>query len=70
MHLELQIFPQIFEKIQNSPDRILRGLEETDSLKKPDVENLVALSLYWNSTSLNTETQQFFYKNDFLCKYF
>jgi hypothetical protein len=34
-----------FEKIWNDPKGILRGLGETDSGKKPEVENLVALSL-------------------------
>ncbi len=33
--------PRIFEKIWNGPYGILRGLEETDSWKKPEVENLV-----------------------------
>jgi hypothetical protein len=45
VHLELRIYPQIFEKIQNGPNGILRGLGETDSQKKPEVENLVTLSL-------------------------
>jgi hypothetical protein len=31
VYLELRIPPQIFEKIRNSPDGILRGLGETDS---------------------------------------
>jgi hypothetical protein len=43
VHLELRISPRIFEK--NGSDGILRGLGETDSGKKPEVENLVALSL-------------------------
>jgi hypothetical protein len=42
VHFELQISPQIFEKILSSPYGILRGLEETDSGKKPEVKNLVA----------------------------
>ncbi len=45
VHLELQISLQIFEKIRNSPNGILRGLGETDSWKKSEVENFVALSL-------------------------
>ncbi len=36
---------QIFEKIRNDPNGTLRGLGETDSWKKPEVENLVKLSL-------------------------
>jgi hypothetical protein len=43
--IELQISPRIFEKIRNDPIGILRGLGETDSRKKPEVENLVTLSL-------------------------
>jgi hypothetical protein len=42
---ELRISPRIFEKIRNGPNGILRGLGENDSCKKPEVENLVALSL-------------------------
>ncbi len=30
-HLELQIFPRIFEKIRNGPSNIIRGLGDTDS---------------------------------------
>jgi hypothetical protein len=30
-NLELRISPRIFEKIQNDPSGILRGLRETDS---------------------------------------
>ncbi len=45
VHLELRISPRIFEKIRNGPIGILRDLGESDSWKKPDVENLVALSL-------------------------
>jgi hypothetical protein len=43
-HLELLISPRIFEKIRNGPNCILR---ETDfhEKKKPEVENLVALTL-------------------------
>jgi hypothetical protein len=44
-NLELQISPRIFEKIRNDPNGILRGLGETDPGKKPEVENLVTLSL-------------------------
>ncbi len=35
----------IFEKIWNSHKDILRGLAKTDSWKKPEVDNLVALTL-------------------------
>jgi hypothetical protein len=45
VHLELRISPRIFEKIRNGSIGILRGLGETDSWKKTEVENLVALSL-------------------------
>ncbi len=46
VHLELRISPWILEKkIWNDPNGILRGLGEIDSWKKPEVENLVALSL-------------------------
>jgi hypothetical protein len=45
VHLELRISPRILEKIQNGPKGILRGLGETDSWKKPEVENLMTLSL-------------------------
>ncbi len=33
-HLDLRIFPQIFEKIRNDPNVIIRGLGEGDSWKK------------------------------------
>ena len=49
VHFELQISPQIYEKIWNGPNGILRGLGETDSWKKPEVENHVTLSLYRDS---------------------
>jgi hypothetical protein len=44
-NLELRISPRIFEKIRNDPNGIIRGLEETDSRKKPEAKNLVTLSL-------------------------
>jgi hypothetical protein len=44
-NLELRISPRIFEKIRNYPNGMLRGLGETDSWKKLEVENLVTLSL-------------------------
>jgi hypothetical protein len=44
-NLKLRISPRIFEKIWNDPNGILSGLGETDSWKKPEVENLVTLSL-------------------------
>ncbi len=44
-NLELRISPRIFKKIRNDPNGILRGLGETDPWKKPEVENLVTLSL-------------------------
>jgi hypothetical protein len=45
VHLEPQISPRIFKKIRNGRNGTLRCLGETDSRKKPEVENLVALSL-------------------------
>ncbi len=45
VHLELQISPQIFENFFNGPKGILRGLGETDSWIKLEVENLAKLSL-------------------------
>jgi hypothetical protein len=45
VHLELRIYPRIFEKNRNGPNGILRGFGETDSWKKPEVENLETLSL-------------------------
>ncbi len=45
VHLKLRISPRIFEKNWNGRNGILRGLGETDSWKKPDVEDLVTLSL-------------------------
>ncbi len=45
VHLELRISPRIFEKIRNGPHGIIRGLGETDPCRKPEVGNLVTLSL-------------------------
>jgi hypothetical protein len=46
VQLELRISPQIFEKILNGSNKILlRGLEKTAINEKPEVENLVILSL-------------------------
>jgi hypothetical protein len=45
VHLELRISLQIFEQIRNGPNGIIRGLGETDPCRKPEVKNLVALSL-------------------------
>jgi hypothetical protein len=44
-NLELRISPQIFEKIRNDPNGIIRRLGETDSRKKPEAKSLVILSL-------------------------
>jgi hypothetical protein len=44
-NLELRISPRIFAKIRNDPNGIIRGLEETDSRKKPEAKNHVTLSL-------------------------
>jgi hypothetical protein len=51
VHLGLRISPQIFEKIRNDPNVIIRGLGEGDSCKKPEAKNLVTLSLYANANS-------------------
>jgi hypothetical protein len=42
---ELQLSLRIFEKNGNGPNGIIRGLGETDPCRKPEVKNLVALSL-------------------------
>ncbi len=44
VHRELWISPQIFEKIWNGPNSVIKGLGETDACRKPEVENLVVLS--------------------------
>jgi hypothetical protein len=38
VQLELRISLRIFEKIQNGPKGIIRGLGETDPCRKPEVE--------------------------------
>ena len=58
VHLELRISPRIFLKIQNCPKGIIKGLVETDSWKKPEVENLVTLS-YKGTESRNFLFQVF-----------
>jgi hypothetical protein len=45
LHLDLQIYLRLFEKNLNSPYEILGVLGETDSWKKPEVENLVVMSI-------------------------
>jgi hypothetical protein len=45
VHLKLRISPRIFEKIRNGPDGILWGWGELIHEKKPEVENLVTLSI-------------------------
>ncbi len=45
VHFALRIASQIFEKNWNGPNGIFKGLEKTDSWQKPEVKNLVALSL-------------------------
>ena len=52
-NLELQISQRIFEKIQNGPNGIIRGLGETDLWKKTRRKkscNLVTLSLSMDSS--------------------
>ncbi len=41
MHLDLRISLRIFEKIQNDPHVIFRGLKEMIHEKKPEAKNLV-----------------------------
>jgi hypothetical protein len=43
--LSCEYLREFSKKIRNNPDGILRGLGETDSWKKTEVENLVTLSL-------------------------
>ncbi len=45
VNIHLRISPQIFKKIWNGPNGILRGPGDTDLWKKSDVENLVSDSL-------------------------
>ncbi len=45
ININSQISPRIFEKIQNDPNGILMGLGDTDSWKKPELENLLSDSL-------------------------
>ncbi len=37
-HLDLQISPRIFEKVQNDPNAIIRGLGKDDSRKIPEAK--------------------------------
>ncbi len=53
-NFELQISPRIFEQIWNDPNGILQGLRETDSWKKPEVENLVTLCLFQFKRNIET----------------
>ena len=45
INIHSRISPRIFEKIQNGPNGILGGLGDTDSCKKPEIENRVRLPL-------------------------
>jgi hypothetical protein len=45
VHLDLRLFPKIFETIRNDPNVIIRGLGEVIHEKKPEAKNLVTLSL-------------------------
>jgi hypothetical protein len=40
VHLDLQISPQIFGKIRDDPNPIIRGLGEDNLRKKPVAKNL------------------------------
>jgi hypothetical protein len=42
---ELRISPRIFVNIRNGPNGVLRNPGETDSWRKPELENLVTDSL-------------------------
>jgi hypothetical protein len=42
ININSRLSPRIFEKIQNGPNGILMGLGDTDSWKKPELENLVS----------------------------
>ncbi len=42
---QMRIYQRIFDKVRNDPNGMIRGLGETDPCRKPEVENLVALSL-------------------------
>jgi hypothetical protein len=44
-NIHTRLSPRIFEKNQNDPKGILRGQEDTDLRKKPEVKNLVSDSL-------------------------
>jgi hypothetical protein len=46
VHLELRIYPRIFEKLRNGLNGILWGCGETDSWKKPEAIYLVTMSLF------------------------
>jgi hypothetical protein len=45
INIHSRISSRIFEKIRNGPKRVLMGPGDTDSCKKPEVENLVSDSL-------------------------
>ncbi len=45
INIHSRISPQIFKKIWNGPNGILRGLGDTDLWKKSDVENPMSDSL-------------------------
>ncbi len=51
INIHSRISPQIFKKIWNGPNGILRGPGDTDLWKKSDVENLVSdsISVEWNT---------------------
>jgi hypothetical protein len=43
VHLDLQIYPRIFEKIRNDPNTIIRGFGEDDSRKSKKSRDTVTL---------------------------
>jgi hypothetical protein len=66
IHIKLWVFKNIW----NGPNWILRGLEETDSWKKPEVENVLVLS-WQHLKSVIMYTKLFFFLLSFfvlLCK--
>ncbi len=72
VHLELRISPRIFEKIQNGPNGILRGLGETDSWKnqKSKSHDTVPLNLIFSvfADSNKTFLEASYYSNQVLIK--
>ncbi len=58
VNLYFRISPRIFGKIRNGPFGTLKGSGETDSWKKPEVENLVSESLYTERLVVEDQDQE------------